>query len=84
MILRVFIKKFLFHEIKAVLRPLSKFLLIHTHNLCILHMRTAFAQQLVSISEEHHSQETITKKIKYRAAECSMVAYRNRNPREGA
>lgn len=72
MVLQVFIKKFLFCEINVVCGSFRVGAHSYAQAPCPAHARLS-PQQLVPIPEEHHSQETITRKIKYRAGGCGIA-----------
>lgn len=72
MVLQVFIRKFLFCEINVVFDSVRVCAHSYAQAPCPAHARVS-ARQLVPIAEEHHSQETITRKIKYRAGGCGIT-----------
>lgn len=85
MILRLFIKKFLFHEINAVLRLfLSFYSFIHTtfvSRTCVrLHTAAGPDTREASQPGNYHQED----KIQGRRVQDRLVTYRNRNPGEGA
>lgn len=85
MILRLFIKKFLFHEIKVAIRLfLSFYSFMHTtfvSRTCVrLHAAAGPNTRGASQPGNYHQED----KIQGRRLRDQLVAYTNRNPEEGA